>query len=229
MRLPAGLVPAVVVRRLNRFAVEVEMAGRTLAAHLPNSGRVRELLAPGTPALLCPRTGPGRKTSFDLLLVRLGRIWVCADARLPNALLREALAEGRIEPLRGYPQVAAEVRFGGSRVDFLLRGPGGACLVETKSVTLVEEGLGLFPDAPTLRGVRHLEELMEARRQGMAAAVVFVVQRGDVRAFAPHDGADPRFGRALRRAAEEGVMVLAYRCLVSPREVRIAGPVPVRL
>lgn len=229
MRLPPHLVPALVLRRLNRFAVEVEVGGRPLAAHLPNSGRLRELLAPGTPALLAPRPGAGRRTAFDLLLVRLGHTWVSADARLPNPLLREALDEGRIEPLRPYPQVQSEVRFGGSRVDFLLRGPAGHCLLETKSVTLVERGIALFPDAPTRRGVRHLEELVEARRRGLAVAVAFVVQRGDARAFAPHDEADPLFGRALRRAAHEGVMVLAYRCRVSPRRVAIAGPIALRL
>ncbi len=229
MRFPPGLVPAVVVQRLNRFAVEMEAEGRPVVAHLANSGRVRELLRPGTPGLLCPRVGAHRKTRFDLLLVRLGRTWVSADARLPNALAREALAAGRLAPLRGYSLVRPEARFGASRMDFLLRGPGGECLLEAKSVTLVEDGVALFPDAPTVRGTRHLAELVKARRQGMGAAVLFVVQRGDADAFSPHDEADPRFGRALREAAAAGVAVMAYRCRVSPRGMRIAGEIPVRL
>lgn len=229
MLLPAGLIPATLIRRLNRFAVEVELEGHPLAAHLPNSGRVRELLQPGTPALLVSRSGSRRKTAFDLLLVRLGPTWVSADARLPNALVREALAEGRLEPFRRYAEVRPEARFGGSRVDFLLRGREGDCLLEVKSVTLVEAGVALFPDAPTARGTCHLRELTEARRQGLAAAVLFVVQRRDGGAFSPNDPADPSFGRILREAAQKGVQVLAYRCRVSPREIRIAGSIPVRL
>jgi sugar fermentation stimulation protein A len=229
VRLPPGLVPAAVVRRLNRFAVEVSLSGSLAVAHLPNSGRVRELLAPGTPALLAPRPGPGRKTPFDLLLVRLGETWVSADARLPNALAREALARGAIEPLAGLAVLRSEVAFGESRVDFLLEGGARRCLLETKSVTLVEDGVALFPDAPTARGTRHLRDLLAARQQGLEAAVLFVVQRPDAREFRPHEAADPAFSKALRQAAAAGVAVLAYGCDVSPQEVQIAARLPVRL
>lgn len=229
MLLPPDLVVATVSCRLNRFAVQVVRDGVPVAAHLANSGRLQELLAPGTPALLAARAGPKRKTAFDLLLVRVGRHWVSTDARLPNALVDEALAEGRLKPLRPYRKARREVRFGHSRMDFLLGTPPEQCLLETKSVTLVEGGIALFPDAPTERGLRHLRELISARQTGLAAAVVFVAQRGDARAFRPHDEADPRFGHALREAAEAGVLVLAYRCRVSPQEIRIAAPIPVRL
>jgi len=229
VRYPEGLVEAAVVRRLNRFAAEVLVEGAPAAVHLANSGRARELLEPGTPCLLVPRARPHRKTRFDLALVRLGEIWVSADARLPNRLVLEGLLEGRIAPLQRYAGVRAEVRFGASRVDFLLGRPPQQCLVEAKSVTLVEDGVALFPDAPTLRGRRHLLELMEARRQGMAAAVLFVVQRPDAHELRPNDEADPAFGRTLREAAAEGVMLLAYRCDVSPAEIRIADQIPVNV
>lgn len=229
MLLPSGLVAARIVRRLNRFAVEVELTRGRAPAHLPNSGRVHELLAPGTPALLVPRPRPGRKTAFDLLLVRLGRTWVSADARLPNALVREALAAGEIEPLRGYEGVRTEVRVGASRVDFMLEHGEQRCLLETKSVTLVEKGAALFPDAPTARGTRHLRELIQARAGGMAAAVLFVVQRPDARRFRPHEATDPTFAETLRAAQRAGVLVLAYRCAVSPEEIRIEASLPVRL
>lgn len=229
MLLPSGLVAARVVRRLNRFAVEVELRSGRAPVHLPNSGRVQELLAPGTPALLAPRPGPGRKTAFDLLLVRLGRTWVSADARLPNALVREALAAGKIEPLRGYEGMRAEVRVGASRVDFMLGHGERRCLLETKSVTLVEKGTALFPDAPTARGTRHLRELMQAKAEGLAAAVLFVVQRPDARRFRPHEEADPTFAQTLQEARRAGVLVLAYRCAVSPEAIRIEAPLPVQL
>ncbi len=242
MRLPSGLVHARIKRRLNRFAVEVEFGGRSATVHMANSGRARGLLEPGTPALLIPRHSPGRKASFDLALVHADGVWVSADARLPNGLVREALAEGRIERLAGYSDVQAEARHGGSRFDFLLEGPGGACLVEAKSVTLVQDGIGLFPDAPTPRGMRHVRELAQVARGGMAGCVLFVVQRPDDDALAPNDDDDPAFGRALREAAEAGVAVLAYRCDVRVEvglsvfgdaglsaEVRISDTIPVRL
>jgi sugar fermentation stimulation protein A len=229
VRLPPGLVSAILVRRLNRFAVEVELEGKRAQAHLANSGRLQELMLPGAPVLLVPKDAPGRKTAYDLALVCRDGLWVSADARLPNALFREALAQGRLAEFAGCRVARAEVVYGGTRLDFLLEGLQGPLLVETKSVTLVEEGVGLFPDAPTERGRRHLEALAQAAAAGLGAAVVFVVQRADAGAFAPHRQADPRFARALAEAAAAGVRVLAYRCCVDPRQVSIAAPIPVRL
>jgi sugar fermentation stimulation protein A len=231
MHLPRPLVEGHFVERLNRFAVAVAVGGETFRAHLPNSGRLRELLVPGAPVLLAPRPGPGRSTPYDLALVRQGTEWVSVDARLPNRLFWEALEEGRLSAWRGARVLQAEVRHGGSRLDFLVEGPepGVRTWVEVKSVTLVQEGYGLFPDAVTARGTRHLEELAAALAQGDRAAVVFVVQQGDARAFRPHWEADPLFARRLAEVAEKGVQVLAYRCQVSPEEVRLAEPLPVRL
>ena len=118
-----------------------------------------------------------------------------ADARLPNKLVAEAIAEGRLPQFTCYPDVRPESTFGESRLDFLLEGPEGSCYVETKSVTLVEEGVGLFPDAPTLRGVKHLHSLMAAMDEGHRAGVIFVIQRADAEAFTPHDEADPLLGK----------------------------------
>ncbi len=215
--------------RLNRFAVEVVTGEGRAQAHLANSGRLHELMVPGAPVLLAPREGAGRKTPFDLALVQVEGVWVSADARLPSLLLREAVEEGRVEAFAGQRVAAGEPPFQGVRLDLLLQGPQGPTLVETKSVTLVVEGVALFPDAPTERGRRHLAALVAACRQGLGAAVVFVVQRPDALAFAPHEAADPRFAEALRWAAQEGVAVLAYRCLVGPQEVALDGPLPVML
>lgn len=201
-----------------------------LVVHLANSGRVHELLVPGTPALLVARDGSNRKTQYDMLLVRVGDQWVSADARLPNPLVREAFLAGRLSHLARYARLEAEVRFGHSRLDFLLSNEDGdLCLVETKSVTLVEDGVALFPDAPTERGRRHLMTLMEARRHGHDAAIIFVVQRADAHSLRPYDGADPAFGQALRQAAALDVSVLAYRCSVTPHEVILTDPIAVAL
>ncbi len=154
---------------------------------------------------------------------------MAVDARLPNALLAETLRAGRIAPLRGYGPPRAEVRHGASRLDFLLERPGARCLVETKSVTLVERGVALFPDAPTARGRRHVEALARARRRGTDAAVVFVVQREDAQRFRPNVAADPALARGLARAARAGVRILAYRCRVTRRAITLADPIPVDL
>ena len=220
---------ATFVARDNRFRVTVELDHRHVWAYLPNSGRLGELLTPGRRLFLRPATAPGRKTAYDLLLVDLDGVLVSMDAHLPNPLVEEALQEDRLSPFRGYETIRREVQCGGSRLDFALEGKGQRCLIEVKSVTLVRGGLALFPDAPTARGRRHVEELRRAVGDGERAAIVFVVQREDAEAFAPNDGTDPAFGRALRRAVEEGVEVYAYDCRVSRSEIRLNHPLQVKL
>jgi sugar fermentation stimulation protein A len=134
-----------------------------------------------------------------------------------------------LEPFQGYDGCKREVRLGESRLDFRLSGPAGVEWVEVKSVTLVEDGIARFPDAPTLRGARHVRELAAAARGGGKAAVVFVIQRSDAQGFVPHDEADAAFGVALREAAGAGVGVYAWTCEVSLREIAIARQIPVEL
>jgi sugar fermentation stimulation protein A len=211
------------------------MQGETVWAHLPNSGRLTELLVPGRRALLRDRSGPAgrrpaRKTNYDLSFVELDGRWVSVDARLPNDLVAEALVEQRLEPLLGYSSIRREVVFGQSRFDFLLEAPQRQpCWVEAKSVTLVLDGLACFPDAVTRRGRRHLLELAAARREGHRAVVLFVVQRDDAVGMRPHDESDPDFGQALRSAAREGVEIYAYGCCVEPQMLKIAESLPVYL
>ena len=229
MRFPP-LVEGRFIRRLNRFAALVDVERREYLAHVPNSGRMRELLVPGYRVLLAPAPeGSNRKTSFDLALVDTGRFLSSADARLPNKLVAEALIQRRMPQFADYPVARGEQVFGESRLDFLLEGPAGKCYVETKSVTLVEEGIGLFPDAPTIRGVKHLRSLMAAREAGHQAAVVFVIQRVDAEAFSPHDVADPLLGQTLREASDADVEIWAYRCAVTERSIELAETVPVLL
>ncbi len=229
MKLHPQLVEARFLTRLNRFAALVEMEGQEVMVHIANSGRMRELLVSGRRLLLTPAAGEHRKTRFDLSLVDLGTTLVSADTRLPNGLVAEALAEGQLPQFIEYPELRREVRYGESRLDFLLDGPGGRCYGEVKSVTLVVDGIGLFPDAPTIRGVKHLKELSRAVAEGYRAAVVFVVQRADAVAMSPNDAADPDFGAALRAAQAAGVEVYAYNCAVYPSEIRLASPLPIKL
>ena len=228
MRLPP-LIAGRFVRRDNRFRVTVEVEGGHVAAHLPNSGRLTELLTPGRSCWLTEFDTPQRKTRFDLTLMAYAGALVSVDARLPNALFAEALVAGQLDPFRGYDGVEREVRFGESRLDFRLSGPESVCWVEVKSVTLVEGGVARFPDAPTARGVRHLGELVTTVSKGDRAAVVFIIQRADAQRFVPHDQADAAFGSALREAAGAGVGVYAWGCEVSQQEIAVCGAVSVDL
>lgn len=217
------------VRRENRFRVAVEVGGREVAAHLPNSGRLGELLVPGRPCYLVPRAAAHRRTDYDMLLVAHAGVLVSVDARLPNRLFAEAVAAGRLGPFAGVTGVETEVAYGESRLDFRLADTGGPRWVETKSVTLVEEGVARFPDAPTKRGRRHVGELQHLVEAGARAAVVFVIQRPDAEAFSPHAQADPDFAQGLREARDAGVALHAFRCAVTRGVIAITAPVPVVL
>ncbi len=230
MRLHPELREAKFVDRPNRFACLMTLGGREVVAHVANSGRMRELLRRENPMYLAPAPAQShRKTAYDLALVKADGVLVSADARLPNALLREAIEAGRVPAFAGYDSLRPEVKFEDSRVDFLLSGPSGSCYIEAKSVTLVDDGVGLFPDAPTERGRRHVFTLCEAVRQGHRAAVVFVVQRPDADSRSPNCSADPEFCQALAHAVRNGVEVSAYRCRVSLASIELADEIPVEM
>ena len=213
--------------RPNRFIAHVELAGETVTVHVKNTGRCRELLVPGARVWLQEAADPARKTRYDLIAVEKGPLLINMDAQAPNRLFREWAAAGRFRP--DVETIRPEYPFGASRIDFLLETGGGPLLVEVKGVTLEEDGVASFPDAPTERGVKHLRELTGAVEAGGRAAVFFVVQMKGVRCFMPNDRTHPAFGEALRTAAAAGVEVLAWDCRVSPGEVWIDAPVPVVL
>ncbi len=227
MHFPSPLVPARFVARDNRFRATVDIGGKPVLAHVPNSGRMRELLVPGTEVRIAPAHAPGRRTAFDLALVRGPDGWVSVDARLPPRLFAEWLEQGGGGPLAGWHMVRGEVTLGSNRVDLLLELGDRRCWVETKSVTLVHQGVALFPDAPTERGCRHLGALAALAESGRCAAVAFVAQRADAICFRPNDATDPAFGAALRDAIQRGVMVICCACSVSEEgEIQVIGEIP---
>ena len=226
------LVEAKFIRRVNRFLALVELNGREEGIHVANSGRLRELFLPGAsvwlkPAPVLSLSKGGRKTAYDLALVETAGTLVSADARLPNALVAEAVAAGLLEDFGARSAIVRESTFGESRFDLMLEGDSGRRYVEVKSVTLVENGVGLFPDSPTLRGAKHLNTLAEAVRAGHRASVVFVIQRPDATAFAANEPADTALAEALRHAAASGVDAYAYNCFVSREEVRLDRRLPI--
>lgn len=200
----------------------MELDGTRHEAHIKNSGRLRELLVPGNTCYLRLADRPYRRTGFDLVLLQAGGHLACIDTSISPALVIEAVRAGVIPAFSGYGVLRTEPGYMGGRFDLLL---GGAmrCFVETKCVTLVENGLALFPDAPTKRGARHMERLREARREGYECAVVFVVQHSGARRFDIHRQMDPEFDQAVADAAKKGVRFLCCRCHIDTREIRIDG------
>ena len=229
MRLGRPLVAGTFIQRDNRFRATVEVRGQPVWAHVPNSGRLEELFVSGCPVLLGKADLPHRKTKYDLLMVELGQALVSVDARLPNKLVHEAIVASQMPEFVGYETIHQEVTYGVSRLDLMLEGGGPRCFIEVKSVTLVREGAALFPDAPTERGRRHVEELSRAIQEGKRAAIVFVVQREDAVTFAPNDEADPAFGQTLREGVKASLEVYAYLCRVSRDEVTLDRRIPVVL
>ena len=218
------------VERPNRFlAVVVDRAGRRLRAHVPNPGRMEELLVPGsTRGYVVPAARVGRSTSWDLVTVEHGRSLVSVDARIANRLVAQVLAR---RPPRGIPKGGwtPEVARGHHRIDFGRRDRSGRIthLLEVKSSNLRVDGTALFPDAPTRRGAAHLRTLATAVRSGIEATVVFAVQRDDVAGFAPNRVLDPDFGEALDAASRAGVHLLAHRLRVAPDGVAWGAEVPI--
>jgi sugar fermentation stimulation protein A len=223
------LQPATFVARPNRFVVIVRHEDSTIRVACRDPGRLRELLVPGVRVLIEPASTPGRSTSHTIVLVRHRRRWVSVVPALANRIFEAALRRGGIHGLGRARITAREVRHGRSRIDFAISWRGETALLEVKSATLVEQGRALFPDAPTARGRRHLQELAAYCRRSRRAFVVFVVQRDDAHSLSPHTQNDPAFAKALADAVGAGVTVLAFACSVRPEGIRLDRRIPVVL
>jgi sugar fermentation stimulation protein A len=216
------------LERVNRFVAAVELDGDRELAHIANTGRLEQLLIPGYRVWVFRAANPKRETPYDLALVELATGLASANSNLPPALLQEAFERGKLPTFSAYTNVRREVEYGDSRIDLEFTGEEStSCLAEVKSITLVRNRVGLFPDAPTARGRRHIETLMQARREGMDAAAVFVVQRGDADSVAPNHLIDPDFSRMLRRAHDLGVRMLAYRVEFTSSDAALGAQIPV--
>ena len=230
MRYP-NIIPAVFVDRPNRFVAHVKTGGELYTVHVKNTGRCRELLLPGAEVFLCASDNPQRKTKYDLVSVRRsdGRI-VNIDSQAPNAVVAEWLQglreAGKELPFGRIRRTAAEYTWGSSRVDFYLEsGPEAGkkekWLLEVKGCTLQIGEYGYFPDAPTERGVKHLQELAKAAQEGWHAAVAFVIPMEGVFEVRPNMATHPQFGEALEAARAAGVQVLHLPCRVTPDSLEI--------
>ena len=221
-----NMVPGIFLARPNRFIAHVEIEGQEQIVHVKNTGRCRELLPAGAKVWCQHWDNPSRKTKYDLILVQKGERLICMDSQAPNAAAKEWLLSGglgQIEELKG------EYTHGDSRFDFSFMKEGRRCFLEVKGVTLEHDGVCAFPDAPTQRGVKHLQGLTRLAQEGYGAYVLFVIQMADVKYLHPNDATDPAFGNALREAKRQGVEVLAVECAVTRNSMAITAPVEVKL
>lgn len=217
----------VFLSRPNRFIANVTIGGAVQVCHVKNTGRCRELLVPGARVWVQERDDPSRRTKYDLIAVLKGQRLINMDSSAPNAVFGEYLAAGRL--FEAPSLIRPETVFGSSRFDFYVEAGPRRAFLEVKGVTLERDGEALFPDAPTERGVRHLRELVRARRAGFEAFAVFVIQMSGVRSFSPNSAVHPEFASSLREAREAGVNLLALDCRVTPESLEINGPVDILL
>ena len=222
-----NLKEAVFLKRPNRFIAWISIEGQEVKCHVKNTGRLKELLIPGARILVEPSDDPKRKTGYSLICVFHNKQWVNIDSQDPNKLAEEWIARGGL--LDSVTRIKREKTWGHSRFDLYVEAEGKRWLIEVKGVTLNQGGTALFPDAPTERGKKHIEELILCREDGYEAAVIFVIQRKDVSRFSPHEERQPEFADALRAAKKAGVRVLAVDCVVNKEEIYIDNFVPVVL
>lgn len=221
-----NMVPGIFLARPNRFIAHVEIAGQVEICHVKNTGRCRELLPAGA-QVWCQRfDNSSRKTKFDLITVKKGDRLINMDSQAPNTAAKEWLLAGGLGDIS---ELKGEYTHGESRFDFSFVKDGRRCFLEVKGVTLEDDGVCAFPDAPTERGAKHLRGLAELAKAGFGAYVLFVIQMADVKYLHPNDATDPAFGQALRAAAAAGVTVLAMDCAVTEASMHLRSPVEVWL
>ena len=222
----ANMIPGTFLARPNRFIAHVEMDGQVEIVHVKNTGRCRELLPMGTEVWCQKSDNPSRKTKYDLITVRKGGRLINMDSQAPNIAVKEWLLSGGLGAVEN---VRSETTHGDSRFDFSFTLNGKQCFLEVKGVTLENDGICAFPDAPTERGTKHLRGLQKCVEEGFGGYVLFVIQMSDVIYLHPNDATDPDFGKTLRDAAAAGVQVLAVDCAVTEDSMIIRNFVPVVL
>ena len=226
------VIEATFISRPNRFVARVLVNGREETVHVKNTGRCRELLIPGCRIYLSVSDRVSRKTKYDLIAVEKARegsapLLINMDSQIPNDAAAEWLQRGELFSKSAH--IRREARYGNSRFDFYVEDGTRKAFLEVKGVTLEEDGVARFPDAPTERGVKHVEELIDCLSKGYEAYILFVIQMKGVTRLEPNDSMHRAFGDALRAAAQQGVHVMAMDCAVAPDSIEISCPIPIKL
>ena len=231
MQFNQKLLSGILIKRYKRFLADVELAdGSRTTVHCPNSGSMLGCSEPGSPVMLSRSGNPRRKYPQTLEMVKAGTVWVGVNTALTNRLVREGLENGIINEFGRLDVITQEVKTSEhTRLDFRLEQKGRNIYMEVKNCSLAENGTAMFPDAVTVRGTKHLEELAKLKEQGHGAAVLFCVQRGDAEVFSPAGHIDPLYAETLAKVEKMGVLVLAYQADVDPQSIIIAAKLPVEI
>lgn len=227
MKFPK-LIQGTFINRPNRFLGEVEVDGQTVIAHVPNTGRLKELLYPGNTVYLSYHDSPKRKTKYELILAMKGDQVVSVDSQMPNKVMYDALVNRKDLFNFNEEDVKREVKYLDSRFDLFINN-NQPIFIEVKGVTLVNDGYAMFPDAPTTRGLKHVREMIHAKSEGYEGMIVFLVQLSPVKGFKPHTIRQPEFTESLIKAKSVGIQIVAYECSVDFDGIEIIGEVPVIL
>lgn len=222
-----SMIKGTFLARPNRFIAKVMAEGREVIAHVKNTGRCRELLIPGVSVYLQKNNNPARKTAYSLIAVQKGERLVNMDSQAPNVVAYEYAKSGK---LIGEPEVLKrEKTYRDSRFDLYYEAAGKKGFIEVKGVTLENDDIARFPDAPTTRGLKHVYELAEAVKDGYEAGIIFIVQMENIRYFTPNVEAQPEFAQALKDVSGRGVFIRAFTCRVTEDSLDILEEIPVVL
>ena len=223
MKIEQTVYFGTLIHRYKRFLADVKMAdGTFLTVHCPNSGSMKTCNTPGWKVAISDSANPRRKLRYTWEMIHNEKCWIGVNTQRPNKITREAIETGVIKELQGYSSIKPEQKYGeNSRIDLLLEKENEKCFVEVKNVSLVDEQVFMFPDAVTVRGLKHLNELISMKRAGHRAVLIFVIQRTDGNLFMPAVHIDPAYATKLKEAEQEGVEIMPYLARVSPQEIKI--------
>ena len=223
------LTEATLLKRYKRFLADVILDEKLITVHVPNTGSMTSCWEPNQKCALSLSPNPDRKMPYTLELTYNGETWIGVNTANANKLAKLWLQENKISELTNYKTIIPEKKIGESRVDFYLEGHESmpACFVEVKSVTLKKDGIAQFPDAVTERGQKHLRELMEIKKSGLRAVMLFIIQREDVDLFQAAKDIDPVYSQLLELAQRSGVEILAYQCKIDLKQIELLQPLKV--
>ena len=221
MKLNKNIQKAKILKRYKRFLADVELEnGEVITVHVPNTGRMTTCWAPGWDCIISDSENPNRKYRYTLEMTYNGKTWIVANTGIPNKLAEDFISNNLIPSLANYKSIRREVKYGeNSRIDLLLENDNEKCFVEVKNTTLVENGVAYFPDAPSDRALKHLKELEQEVKDGNRAVMLYMISREDAERFSPADHIDPRYGKAVKKAVENGVEIIPVLCNVNTNEI----------
>lgn len=217
------------IHRDNRFIAQVEIKGNVERVHVPNTGRLPQILQEGVEVQLRKSDNPNRKTKYSLIAAKKGKHWVNIDSQLPNKLAYHSIEQNLMQPFKQVDLLKSEVTFGNSRFDLYYEKDERQGFIEVKGVTYAEDCIGMFPDAPTTRGTKHIYEMIKAVKAGYEGTILFLVMRENCISFQPHVEMDMDFAKALKEASRKGVSILAYKVKYEQTRPIVYKKIPVNL